>query len=73
MEPITKFFAWRLCAEIWKENRGKWYTRQGLQCWTCWRSSKRTPADRRVSRQADYRGCDLVNQRFDEQLEKNHA
>jgi hypothetical protein len=67
MKPIDKFSAWELCAEIWKENRKKWYTPAGFHCWNCWRFSKATPADRIVSRQEDYRGCELVNQRYDRQ------
>lgn len=67
MDAIGKYVAWQLCAEIWKENRGKWYTLNGFQCWRCWRASQRTPADRLVSRQDGYRGCAQVNQRYDHQ------
>ena len=67
MEPIPKYVAWDLCAEIWKENRGKWYTLDGLRCWSCWITSKPTPAERSVSKQADYRGCPLVNRRYNAQ------
>ncbi len=65
MPPIGKYVAWQLCAEIWKENRGKWFTLDGFRCWNCWRFSKPSPADRAVSKQADYRGCPQVNRRYD--------
>jgi hypothetical protein len=65
MPPIEKYVAWQLCAEIWEENQGKWFTLDGLRCWNCWRISKPSPADRSVSNQADYRGCPQVNRRYD--------
>ncbi len=52
MESIQKYIAWQLCAEIWKENQGKWYTLKGLQCWNCSRSSPMSPANRCVSKLA---------------------
>jgi hypothetical protein len=64
MEPITKYDAWELCAEIWNENRDRWFTPEGLQCRLCWMASKATPADRLVSREPDYRGCPQVNRRY---------
>ncbi len=63
MDPITKYDAWQLCAEIWDENRERWYTLDGLRCRLCWAASKKTPANRLVSKQPDYRGCALVNRR----------
>ncbi len=64
MDPITKYDAWLLCAEIWEENRPKWYTLDGLRCRLCWAGSKKTPANRLVSKQPDYRGCPQVNRRY---------
>ncbi len=64
MESIPKYIAWQLCAEIWKENQGKWYTLRGLQCWNCSRSSPQGPANRCVNNRPDYRGCSQVNARF---------
>jgi hypothetical protein len=65
MQPIDKFVAWQLCAEICDENRDKWYTLDGLRCRRCWNLSKPTPSDRLVSQREDYRGCPLVNRRYD--------
>lgn len=65
MEPIPKFVAWDLCAEVAEENRGKWYTRDGWRCWKCMRSSPASPADRCVSSRPDFRGCRAVSARYD--------
>jgi len=63
--PIPKEIAFQLCAEIRQKYHGKWYTLAGLQCGGCVRFSKGDPARMCVSSSPDYRGCNLVNKRYD--------
>jgi len=67
VKAIPKEVALQLCAEIRQEYQGKWYTSAGLQCWGCTRFSKGDPAKLCVSGRPDYRGCNLVNARYDRQ------
>ncbi len=62
MKPIPKSVALKLCAEISEKKRKRWFT----QCWGCWKASKGDTAKMCVSGSPDYRGCRLVNKRFDE-------
>ncbi len=66
MEPISKFVAWQICNEIWLEGQDNPFTSSGLRCWIC-STLKGGPADRLVSDQPGYRGCVLVNRRYDKQ------
>ena len=66
--PIPEQEAFRLCAEIRQQYQGKWYTVAGLQCWGCTFFSQGEPAKMCVSSRLDYRGCNLVNARYDRQL-----
>ena len=67
VKVIPKEVAYQLCAEIRQEYRGKWYTFAGLQCWGCTRFSKGDLDKLCVSSRPDYRGCNLVNARYDRQ------
>jgi hypothetical protein len=60
--------AWRLCAEILSEFRGKWWTTAGLQCWGCVTFSKGDLAKMCLNNQPGSRGCKLVNARYDASL-----
>jgi hypothetical protein len=62
---IPKQVALQLCAEIRQDYSGRWYTFAGLQCWGCTTVSKGDPTRMCFSSQPDYRGCNLVNARFD--------
>lgn len=64
MNTIRRDVALLLCIAIRQENRGKWYTIAGLQCWGCLRFSKGDPAKMCLSRREGYRGCNLVNKRY---------
>jgi len=66
VNAIPKDTAFQLCAEIRQEYRGKWYTFAGLQCGGCIIFSKGDPAKMCVSNRPDYRGCNLVNARYDQ-------
>lgn len=62
---ISKQIALQLCAEIRLDYGGKWYTLAGLQCWGCTTASKGEPTRMCFHSRPDYRGCNLVNARFD--------
>lgn len=66
MDAIPRDAALLICAAIHRENRGKWYSLARLQCWGCTRLSKGDPAKMRLSRQAGYRGCNLLNKRYNQ-------
>jgi hypothetical protein len=63
---IPKETAFQLCEEIRLGYRGKWYTFAGMQCGGCITFSKGDPAKMCVSNRPDYRGCNLVNARYDQ-------
>ncbi len=62
---IPKEVALALCAKIRSENRGKWYTFNGLWCLGCAKFSGGDPAKMCVSNAPDCRGCLQVNARYD--------
>ena len=64
---IPKDVAERLCAEIRQQYGGKWYTLAGMQCGGCLRASKNDVTKRCIYARPDYRGCNLVNARYDRQ------
>ena len=66
LSAIPRETALRLCGEIREQYRGKWYAIAGLQCWGCATFSKGDPASMCVSSRPDYRGCNLVNARYNE-------
>ena len=55
-----------ICAEIRRAYLGKWYTFAGLQCQGCVTFSKGDPAKMCFANRPDYRGCNLVNQRYNQ-------
>ncbi len=64
---IPKETAERLCMEIREQNRGKWYTFNGLWCLVCAKQAGNDTAKMCFSNKnvAGYRGCTQVNKRFD--------
>lgn len=62
---IPKETAFQLCAEIREQYRGKWWTLAGMQCMGCDAATKGDMTKRCVSGSPDYRGCNLVNARYD--------
>ncbi len=66
--PIPRDMALQLCAEIRGKYHGKWYTLAGMQCGGCVLFSKGDPAKMCFSSRADFRGCNLVNARYDRQM-----
>ncbi len=65
MDAIPRAQAVQLCAEIRRQNQGKWYTFNGLWCWGCIKFSGRNPDKMCFSGQPDNRGCGQVNARHD--------
>ncbi len=62
---IPKDAALQLCAEIRQQYQGKWWTFAGLQCMGCTAASKGDLVKMCVSNAPGYRGCNLVNARYD--------
>ena len=63
---IPRDEALQLCVEIQQQYRGKWYTFAGLQCMGCNAASKGDLTKMCVSNGPGYRGCNLVNKRYDQ-------
>lgn len=67
LEAIPRETALRLCEEIRAENRGRWWTVNGMWCWGCARFSGEP--DRRCWANAPgNRGCAQVNARYDREV-----
>ena len=62
---IPKDAALQLCAEIRRQYKGKWWTLTGMQCIGCTAASQGDLAKMCVSNATGYRGCNLVNARYD--------
>jgi len=68
---IPKDLAIQLCAEIRQQYKGKWWTFAGMQCMGCSLASKGDLAKMCVSSAPGYRGCGLVNRRYDQQVKNS--
>jgi hypothetical protein len=64
-EPIPNELALKLCEEIRKENRGRWYSFYGIWCTMCNKVSKGDVAKLCFCGRTDNRGCSQVNNRWD--------
>lgn len=67
-KEIQKDVALQLCAEIRQQYQGKWWTLAGIQCTGCNAATKGDETKRCVSNRPGYRGCNLVNARYDRQV-----
>ena len=65
MTEIPKDAALQLCTEIRRQYKGKWWTFTGMQCMGCTAASQGDLAKMCVSNAPGYRGCNLVNARYD--------
>ena len=65
MEAIHKDVAWQLCSEIREGNRSKLYSFARWQCGGCTKFSKGDPDKMCFSNLEGFRGCNLVNRRYD--------
>jgi hypothetical protein len=55
----------KLCAAIQQQFHGKWWTLAGMQCMGCTIASKGDQAKMCISNAPGFRGCNLVNARYD--------
>jgi hypothetical protein len=65
VNAIPDEIALELCAEIREQNRGKWCTFAGLQCWGCSTFCKGHSEIMRFGCRPDNRACNLVNAAYD--------
>ncbi len=66
-KDIPREAALKLCEEIRAENKGKWFSLGGLQCFFCYRSARGNPEKLCLSSKE---GCNLVNKRHKLQQER---
>ncbi len=66
-QPIPQEIAYQLCEDIRQENHGKWFSQAAWQCWGCIRFTGGDPAKMCLNGQPGFRGCNLVNARYDRQ------
>ena len=64
---IPQEVAYQLCADIRQQYQGKWWTLAGMQCMGCNAATKGDMSKRCVGNAPGYRGCNLVNARYDRQ------
>lgn len=62
LDIIPREVALQFCAEICVKNKRRLFT----QCWGCWKTSKGDPVKMCISSRPNYRGCRLVNVRYDQ-------
>jgi hypothetical protein len=65
---IPKDVALELCTEIRQQYHGKCWTLAGMQCIGCTAATKDDLAKMCVSNGPGYRGCNLVNARYDKRI-----
>lgn len=68
---IPRETAIRLCSEIRQQYKGKWWTLAGMQCMGCLAATKGEMSKMCFSNAPGYRGCNLVNARYDRQFSNN--
>lgn len=64
---IPEDVAMQLCAQIRQQYQGKWWTLAGMQCMGCNAATKGDMSKRCVWNAPGFRGCNLVNTRYDRQ------
>jgi len=67
---IPKDVALQLCSEIRQQYHDKWWTFKGMQCMGGNAASRGDMTKRCVSNAPGYRGCNLVNVRYDHRANK---
>ncbi|MBV7339326.1 hypothetical protein KFU94_66135 [Chloroflexi bacterium TSY] len=67
-EPMPRHIAMVHCALVRKENQAQWWSFGHWQCWTCMKFGQGEPRKMLMSRTPGFRGCPLVNQRYDAEL-----
>jgi hypothetical protein len=66
VDAIPKEVAYRLCEEIRAENRRKRVSFGAMQCWGCVTFTAGNPDKMCVANKPGYRGCSLVNARYEQ-------
>jgi hypothetical protein len=66
---IPRQVAARLCEQIRNEQRGRWYTFNGLWCWGCATFTGGDVDKRCWASSPEHRGCAQVNARYDRERE----
>jgi hypothetical protein len=66
--PISQENALALCQQIRAENANQFWSTVAWQCWGCMKFSKGNPAKMCFSNAPDNRGCQWVNQRYDQSM-----
>lgn len=66
MRPSNRKVALRLCVEIQQENLNRWWSAEKAQCWACLVNAWADP-DKMLL--AGPKGCNLVNARYQAQLD----
>jgi len=64
-KDIPKDLAFQLCSQIQQQYHRKLWTLAGMQCMGCTAASKGDLTKMCVSNAPGYRGCNLVNARYD--------
>lgn len=67
---IPKEIGLQLCAETRQQYQGKWWPLAGMQCMGCNGATKGDMTKRCVGNAPGYRGCNLVNARYDRQAKR---
>lgn len=67
---IPEEIALQLCNEIRQQYKGKWWSLAEMQCMGCNAATKGDMTKRCISNAPGYRGCNLVNVRYDRQSVK---
>jgi len=60
-KTIPREVALKLCDEIRAENKNRWFSPSGLQCFFCYKSARGNVEKLCLSSK---RGCNLINQRY---------
>lgn len=64
---IPQDVAFQLCADIRQQYQGKWWTLSGMQCMGCNTATKGDMTKRCINNAPGFRGCNLVNARYERQ------
>lgn len=73
MLEIPREAAIQLCSEIRQQYKGKWWTLAGMQCMGCLAATKGDMSKMCFSNAPGYRGCNLVNARYDVLARNNES
>jgi len=64
MEAISREEALKLCEEVRRKNRHKWYSATRWQCWGCVTFTRGELDKMCLRTETGYNGCPQINQRY---------